>query len=254
MQSEAIHRVLPPEFLRAALRWMRSCCRRATRWPPIGTVRFGNLRRVTPISLEFGFDRGQPIDRYYIEKFLSNNAGDIRGHVLEIGDNSYTQKFGNDCVTRSDVLHVNPDNARATIVGDLTTGQNIGSDSFDCIILTHTLQFIYDTRAALGHLHRILKPGGTLLATVPGISQISRYDMERWGDFWRFTSLSALRLFEDAFPAGNVTVEAHGNVLVAIAFLEGLGVKELKCDELDHRDRDYELLITVKAVKVGDAP
>ena len=232
---------------------MRRRWERLTRWPAVGTVRFGSLRRVTPISRQFGLDRGQAIDRYYIESFLARYATDIRGHVLEIGDDSYTRKFGDGRVTRSDVLHLQSGNPKATLVADLANAQHISSNSFDCIIFTQTLQFIYDVRAALSHLHRILKPGGRLLATLPGISQISRYDMDRWGDFWRFTSLSGRRLFEESFPAGNVTVQAYGNVLVAIAFLTGLASEELKQEELDQSDRDYELLITVRAIKSGDA-
>src|SRR5713226_3846647 len=253
MQSGQISRVLRSDFPQAALRWMHRRLERLTRWPAVGMVRFGSLRRVTPVSREFGLDRGQSIDRYYIEAFLSRYAADIRGRVLEIGDNSYTRKFGDGRVTHSDVLYLNPGNPKATLVGDLANAQHIPADSFDCIIFTQTLQFIYELRAAVDHLHRILKPGGKLLATLPGISQISRYDMDRWGDFWRFTSLSARRLFEESFPAGNVTVQAYGNVLTAVAFLEGLALEELKQEELDQLDRDYELLITLRAVKPGDA-
>lgn len=253
MGNGSIHNVLRSDFSLAALRWMRKRWKRLTQWPVVGTVRFGGLRRVQPVSRRFGLDRGKPIDRYYIEAFLSRNAGDILGHVLEMGDDNYTRKFGESRVTRSDILHLHPGNPQATLVGDLANAQHIPSNSFDCIIFVQTLQFIYDFRAALGHLHRILRPGGKLLATFPGISQISRYDMDRWGDFWRFTSLSARQLFEESFPAGNVTVQAHGNVLSAIAFLEGLAVEELKREELDQPDLDYELLITVRAVKAGEA-
>jgi hypothetical protein len=104
-------------------------------------------------------------------------------------------------------------------------------------------------QATLNTLHRVLKPGGVLLATFPGISQISRYDMDRWGDYWRFTTSSARRLFEEAFPASQIDMQAHGNVLVAIAFLHGLAVEELRRNELDYHDSDYEVLITVRAVK-----
>ena len=239
-------RPLVPQVIR---RWLRGWWRYLTQWPPLGAVRFGSFRRLTPVSRTFGFDRGLCIDRYYIEAFLASYASDIRGHVLEIGDDSYTRKFGAGRVTRSDVLHRQEGNPKATLVGDLTDARHIPSDTFDCIIFTQTLQFIYDVRAALTHLHRILKPGGILLATIPGISQISRHDMERWGDYWRFTTLSARRLFEEIFPKSNVTVQAYGNVLTAIAFLEGLVVNELRREELDHLDADYELLITVRAKK-----
>ncbi len=227
-------------------RWKFS---RLNRWPPSGWVSFGSLRRLTPISQVFGFDRGKCIDRYYIEKYLASHANKIYGYVLEIGDAAYTNKFGNSRVTKSDVLHRQEGNPNVTIVGDLTEADHIQSDTFDCIILTQTLQVIYDVRAAIRTLHRILKPTGVLLATFPGICQISRYDMDRWGDYWRFTSLSARRLFEEIFPAGNVTIEVYGNVLSAISFLHGLAAEELKQEELDYPDPDYEVLITARAVK-----
>lgn len=226
---------------------------RLTRWPPVGRVRFGSLRRLRPISPDWGMDRGRPIDRYYIEHFLAENAGDVRGCVLEIGDNTYTLAFGGAELTRSEVLHVAEDRPQVTIIGDLTNADHVASDTFDCIILTQTLQAIYDVRAAVATVHRILKPGGVVLATVPGISKVSRYDMDRWGYYWSFTTASAGRLFREFFPASNVQVDAHGNVLASIAFLHGLAIKELKQQELDNVDPDYQLLITVRAVKESTA-
>jgi SAM-dependent methyltransferase len=189
------------------------------------------------------------VDRYYIERFLEQQARDIAGHVLEVRDDAYTRKFGGSRVTRADVLHPTTDNEKATIVADLTAADHVPSDTFDCIVLTQVLPFIADVPAAVRTLHRILRPGGVVLATMPGISQIVRYDMDRWGDYWRFTSLSARRLFECGFPGGDVQIEAHGNVLAATAFLQGLSSRDLRPDELDYRDPDYEVLITVRAAK-----
>jgi glycosyltransferase involved in cell wall biosynthesis/SAM-dependent methyltransferase len=218
--------------------------------PPVGCVDFGSLRRLQPVSRVFGFDRGLPIDRYYIEYFLSKHAADIRGHVLELGDNAYTRKFGGDRVTKSDVLHAVEGNPEATMVADLTRAEQLRSEIFDCIICTQTLMFIYDVRAAVQTLERLLKPSGILLVTLAGVShQISRNEMNRWGDYWRFTSLSARRLFEEVFPASSVTVNAYGNVLAAIAFLHGLTVQELRPAELDASDPDYEVVITIEARK-----
>jgi SAM-dependent methyltransferase len=212
--------------------------------PAVGQVSFGHLRRLKPISSKFGFDRGRPIDRYYIENFLARHADDIHGRVLEIKDDSYTRKFGVDRVKISDVLDIAEDNPQATIVADLNHADHVPSNTFDCIIFTQTLQFIYDVRAAIRTLHRILKPGGVLLATFPGISQREDGD---W--YWRFTPRSIQRLFEEVFPAPNVEVETHGNVLVAISFLHGLAVEELRQQELDRRRRAYDVLITLRAVK-----
>ena len=218
------------------------------RWWAIVCLRHCSLR-LKPIRPGFGFGHGQCIDRYYMETFLERYATDIRGHVLEIADATYTRRFGGQRVSHSDVLHVTPGHPRATITADLTCADHIRSETFDCIILTQTLQYIYDTRAAIQTLYRILKPGGVVLATFPGTSMISRSDMERWGEYWRFTSLSARRLFEEAFPTKDVSVEVYGNVLAASAFLYGLVTGDLSKKELDHIDPDYEMLITVRAVK-----
>jgi SAM-dependent methyltransferase len=219
--------------------------------PPPEWVSLGSLRRVTPISRVWGCDRGQPIDRYYIERYFIDCAPDIHGHVLEIGDSRYTHYYGGDRVTKSDVLHVKEGNPEATIVADLSHAPEIPSDTFDCIILTQTLHLIYDVRATIETLYRILKPGGVALVTFPGISQISHQAEKGWADswYWSFTANSAHRLFEEVFPAENVRVVTYGNVLSAIAFLHGLGAEELCQKELDHCDPDYQFLITVRIVK-----
>jgi hypothetical protein len=112
---------------------------------------------------------------------------------------------------------------------------------------------IYEVEAAIGTLHRMLAPGGTALVTFPGISQTCRPERDLWGDYWRFTSMSARRLFESAFAPEGVRVEAYGNVLAATAFLFGLATEELRVEELEPRDPDYEMLIAVRAQRpAGD--
>lgn len=216
--------------------------------PPVGWVRFGSLRRVTPLSRMWGRERGRALDRYYIENFLERNCADVHGRVLEVGEATYTRQFGGDRVARSDVLHVTEGNPEATIVADLTSAEHIPSDTFDCVILTQTLQLIYDVPAALRTLHRILKPGGVLLTTFPGITHTGDADWQStW--FWSFTTNSARRLFEEAFGAERSEIRSHGNVLAATAFLYGLSDRELRREELDHHDPAYDVVITVRAVK-----
>ena len=220
----------------------------ATGAPPVGQVEFGSLRRLTPISPVYGFDRGRPIDRHYIESFLAEHAADVQGRVLEVEDDVYTRRFGGRRVTRSDVLHLRAGHPGATIIADLTEAGNIPSDAFDCVILTQTLQYIYDLRAALATLRRILRPGGVLLATFPGLSRTSD---PQWSDTWHWnlTSRSARRLFGEFFPAAATRVGGHGNVLAATAFLYGLAVAELRPGELDYYDPGFEICITVRAVR-----
>jgi SAM-dependent methyltransferase len=229
-------------------RWLLAQRRAYSLRPPLGWVRFGELRRISPFSRRWGFDRGLPVDRYYIENFLSRHSQDIRGHVLEVADATYTQRFGAERVEQSDVLHVFEGNPAATIVADLTRAEQIPSNAFDCIILTQTLLLIYDLPAAIKTLYRILKPGGAVLVTVPGITQGTE-DTRQWGRYWSFTTLSIKRLFEEFFPATQLDVNAYGNVLAATAFLYGLATQDLRQRELDYRDPDYELVITLRAIK-----
>ena len=239
------------ELLQAVMQRCMTRWRRLAVWPPVGRVQFGSLRRTTPISRVFGLDRGDRercIDIVFIERFLKAHQSDIRGRVLEIGDDRYTTRYGGAKVDQRDVLHVRPGGG-ATIVADLTSADAIASESFDCIICTQTLQFIYDVHAAVRTLHRILRPGGVLLASFTGISQISRYDMDRWGDYWRFTTASARRLLEECWPPDQVVVQSEGNALLAVAYLHGLTVDELRPEELATRNDDFQLVITARAVK-----
>jgi ubiquinone/menaquinone biosynthesis C-methylase UbiE len=168
--------------------------------------------------------------------------------VLEIAESTYSKKFGTGNINYQ-VLHYNHDNPNATIIADLSKPSSLPENKIDCFICTQTFQFIYNFKEAIEGAHRLLKRDGVLLATMAGISQISRYDMDRWGDYWRFTKLSALKSFEEVFGAQNVEVEAFGNVLSSIAFLEGITVEELSQEEIDHRDDNYQMLIAVIARK-----
>jgi SAM-dependent methyltransferase len=215
-------------------------------------LRFGIPRRLTPYGRGWGHQRGLPIDRYYIETFLASHSQDIRGRVMEIEANRYTKRFGAERVTQSDILDISADNPNATIVADLVCATAIPSDSFDCIICTQTLLLIYDVWGAIRTLYRILKPGAVLLVTVPGVAhKIAHDDAGRWGDYWRFTSISARRLFTEVFPPECVEVEAFGNVLTASAFLHALAAEDLSPKELSFRDPDFELTVALRAVKPG---
>jgi SAM-dependent methyltransferase len=214
------------------------------REPPLD---FGALRRTEPIGRKFGFDRGDPVDRRYIEAFLHQHRSDIAGRVLEIGDRNYTTRFGSARVVQSDVYD-RPGNRTATLTGDLGGRSRLPAAAFDCLVVCQTLLFIYDVERAMRNLHDALKPGGVLLLTVPGISQIVREDMDREGDFWRFTTRSLHDLALEAFAPDNVDVRSWGNVLASVAFLHGLAQQDLRAEELDVCDPDFQLIVSLRAV------
>ena len=217
---------------------------RRRRRPP----KLGELRRTTPIDANWGFERGTPIDRIYVERFVSGHADDICGRVLEIAAPDYTSRFGRG-VTSVDVLMAEEGNPEATIVGDLGDAPHIPDGAFDCAIVTQTLQFIYDVRGALATLERILAPGGVLLATAPGLTKISPIEDAAYGEWWHYTARSLGRLGAEAFGEANVEVESYGNVLAATGFLYGLAASDLTDEELAAHDPLYEVVLGLRAVK-----
>src|SRR5438874_1758713 len=159
--------------------------RRRNRPSVVAPLLLLRLARGRPVSHRWGYDRGQPIDRYYIEHFLDEHSADIKGRVLEVKGDDYTRRFGSE-LTRVDVLDVDAGNAEATIVADLAEGDAIESGSFDCFVLTQTLQYVFDVAAALSQASRILRPGGVLLATVPSTTRLTT-EVAGQHDYWRFT-------------------------------------------------------------------
>ena len=239
----------PTSFMRRAARALRRRLLSRLRRPPkVGRVRYGDLGTTRPISMDFGFDRGLPTDRFYIERFLARHSADICGHVLEIGDDAYSRRFGNAAVSKQDILHVEPGNRLATIVGDLCMPGVLPDAQFDCIVLTQTLHLLFDLQQAVTRLHAALRPGGVLLLTAPGITQLER---GRWGQtwYWSFTKPSLDRLFAPVFGSEQVEIEAHGNVFAATAMLQGLAVEEVGRARLEVVDPAYPVILTLRALK-----
>lgn len=222
--------------------------RKHNKIPQVGEIKLGHLNRTTPFSTQFGYDRGGPVDRYYIENFLSENASLIKGRILEIGDNEYTLRFGGNKIEKSDILHIDDSNKQATFIGDLSNAPHLPSNTFDCIILTQTLHLIYDYKAAIETCYRVLKKGGVLILTVPGISHIAQDEWRKYW-LWSFTNASMEKIMEAHFSKINISINTYGNVLVASAFLYGMGLPELKKEQLDYHDPHYQVIITVKAIK-----
>ena len=235
-----------------ARRRLRPVRRAYVDWRRSRPPKLGDLRRVTPIDPNWGFERGTPIDRVYVERFISSHAADIHGRVLEIAAPDYANAFGRG-VERVDILMATEGNPEATIVGDLTSAPHVPDETFDCAIVTQTMQFIYDVSSALRTVHRILAPDGVLLATVPGLTKISRVEDDLYGEWWHFTGRSVQRLAEEVFGADNVEVATYGNVLTASGFLYGLASSDLEPAELDAHDPLYEVVIGLRAVKAAGA-
>jgi SAM-dependent methyltransferase len=209
-------------------------------------VEFGDFSRIAPTGSGRGADPRNSLDRCYIEQFLMTHAGDIRGRVLEAHDDRYTQQYGGGRVTHSDVIDISPMNRRATVVDDVRNAMGLKSQSYDCLILIHTLHAIYDMRAVLAEAARVLAPGGVVLATVASVGRPAP-GQGLDNDFWRFTAAAARRLFSEFFPTEGVTVYSYGNVLVDISYLYGLDRDELSKGEREVHDPYFPLVVGVRA-------
>lgn len=207
-----------------------------------------DFESVYPVSDYYGDDRGTPVDRFYIDGFIAANRHLIKGRVLEVAEDTYSRKFGGN-VQSFDVLHYEAGTPGATLIGDLSTPSTLPESRFDCFICTQTIHVIYNYMDAIRGAARLLAPGGTLLCTLSGIAQISRYDMDRWGDYWRFTTLSAQRSFGEVFGEDNVTVDYGGNCYAAINFLRGIALEELDKVKLTVKDPNYPIVISIIATK-----
>ena len=197
-----------------------------------------------PISHHFGSDRGTPIDRHYIERFLDEKRQYIRGACLEVQNADYTKRYGRN-ITSVDVLDIDPNNPKATLYGDLCHPDTVPSDAYDCVVMTQVFQYICDVDAAVRATARILKPGGTALVTLPALHKFEL----RAPHHWLFTTHSAKHLFTRHFPDSHVEVGCFGNALTGMAFWVGLAQEDLRRKHFDVHDPSFPCTVTVRATK-----
>ena len=198
----------------------------------------------TFISNDFGFGRGTPIDRIYIENFLKKYAEEISGECLEFGDTSYIDKFGKS-VSKKYTFNYSEESSKIKniIMGDLTKLDNLSANSFDCILCINVLNFIYDLPSAVQGLKKLIKPNGKIIVTMAGVcAHISRYDMDRWGDYWRLTDKAAMKLFKDA-ELNIDKIQTYGNPYACSAQVNGFSMEDLLQEKIIPSHPDYQLLV-----------
>jgi hypothetical protein len=210
-----------------------------------GTLpRWGNLRRTHPLSTYFGSDRGAPIDRYYLHRFLDENRWLIAGDVLEIQTSAYTRRYGRD-LGKVDNLDINPQFKPTWLCDLAAAGDLVPPSSYDCFLLPNTLQHLRDLDGCLRAALRIVRPGGTLLASAAGFVPL----IPDGPDYWRLSADGWREVTARCWPGSEIAVEGHGNCLAAAAALYGIAVEELSPRELDAHDPRYPVLITIRCKK-----
>jgi len=197
-----------------------------------------------PLNNTFGFHRGEPIDRYYIAKAISKYSNKIRGLTLEVGERRYTNEFSNIDISNSFILNYSGPEGHNCVTGDLTNLDTFEDQKFDTFICTQTLNFIYDFRSAINTSYEILNKDGFFIGTVGSVSHISKYDNDRWGDYWRFTELGIKTILSESdFDVIDIT--GYGNMLSAKAMFDGCVVEDFDdISLLDYEDPIYPLIIS----------
>lgn len=208
------------------------------------------IHTINPVSRGFGSERGKPIDRVYIEGFLREAAQKLRDvrDVLEVGSDAYSRRF-----FPSSAELIQYDVLRYDCGMDLTDVSTLPPNKYDVFVCTQVFNFIYDVKAAVHGSYYLLKPGGTLLATVQGnVGQVSRTDMKLWGDYWRFTDLGIGKLISEVFGELQVKVYPYGNAFSATAFVQGMALEDIPDTKLlEPVESEYAICIGVIAQKKG---
>lgn len=212
----------------------------------LSSMNLGRVSSGRPLSRNWGYDRGTPIDRFYIEDFLTRHRADVKGRVLEVQEDDYSRRFGGSAVTHQDVLNLDSSNPKATIIGDLADPATLPEGQFDCILLTQTLHLVFDMAAAMANVRRALKPGGVALITVPGITPLQPGLGYDW--YWSLTEDSLRKLVHAEFDPAKVELESHGNLFAATAFLHAAAVQEVPRRKLKRFDPAYPVTVAARAV------
>jgi SAM-dependent methyltransferase len=212
-----------------------------TRGLPI--PRWGNLRRTKPFSSQFGAERGTPLDRHYLDRFLDSHRSAISGTVLEIQMPAYARRFGHE-IKRVDTIDINPV-FEPTFLCDLAHADIIPSNTYDCFLLPATLQGLRDVGACLREALRVVRPGGVVLATTAGFVPL----MGDVPDYWRMSAVGWREVSARVWPQCEVQIRAYGNCLAAAASMMGLAAEELTVEELDALDERYPVVVALACQK-----
>ena len=136
----------------------------ADRRPPVGRVRFGDLRRVTPISPRLRL-RSRPAGRSLLHREVPGPARlrDRRPRPRDRRRQLHAPVRRRPGDARRHPARPRRQPARHVRRRSHRRRRCCPENTFDCIVLTQTLHLIYDVRLAIERLRRALAPGGVLL-------------------------------------------------------------------------------------------
>jgi SAM-dependent methyltransferase len=187
--------------------------------------------KLLPISTDFGWSRGTPVGRHYVNKFVAEMATGLGGTVLEFGESRYKACFKT--VQQYQVIDVVP-GPSVDYVCDIHDVSSVPEHYFDVIVCTQVLEHVERPVDALRQLHKLLKHDGHLICTVPFLAHIHYVPT----DFYRF-SIDAI--CSALGTAGFQVLEARnsGNALVTLGSLLGYAAEDFRSKEMEVVDNVY---------------
>lgn len=209
---------------------------------PVGQIELGDLRRRAPFDPMFGFTRGTPIDRYYLDRFIERIRPEVRGAVLEIGGSrANRERYRFDAATEYRAMDIkrSPD---VDLVGDVHDRGLIPPGTLDAIVIFNVLEHCARPWVVADNLRAWLRVGGKVFAMVPSVQRVHRQPK----DYWRPYPDGMEVLFSD-FARCQLFV--YGNPLTSVAAIMGIAAQELSADELDHVNIGYPVATCVIAEK-----
>lgn len=209
---------------------------------PIGTLNWGDLRRGKPFCNEFGFERGTPIDRYYLDKFISSIRHLVKGKVVEIGGAlSNREQYGFENTSTYDAVDL-LSSPFVNICGDIHESNLLKPDYYDTILLFNVLEHCHTPQKVVDNIHNWLASSGYCLAIVPNAQRIHNNP----GDYWRILPDGMKTLFQNF---AKVQVTTYGSPTSLIASYMGIAAQELTHDELTEINPLYPVTTCLVAQK-----
>lgn len=209
---------------------------------PSGGLDFGSFKRRAPFCPDFGYSRGTPIDRYYLDKFIAEIRDEVVGDTLEIGGKRQNQElYGFTRAASYLTMDVAP-HPDVEVVADVHNAAAFPPGSVDTVVLLNVLEHCENPPLAVENVHRWLRDGGRVFCMVPNAQRVHGAP----NDFWRPLP-SAIDLLFSAFPERRLFV--YGNALSAVASLLGVAAEELSGEDLDWRDDEYPVATCIVARK-----
>jgi SAM-dependent methyltransferase len=166
-------------------------------------------------TIAFAIRRFADLQLGTIWSFLKPRLSKLSGNLLDVGCGEMPYRT---CLPPSlsytgvDVAQADAFAMRASDCVVTFDGVSIpfGDASFDTILCTEVLEHAAAPEALIAEIERVLKPGGTLLATVPFSARVHYAPY----DFHRFTKFALKRMFA-SFK--DVRIEERGNDIAVIA-------------------------------------